>query len=323
MPIPVQPKTPRELVTAVAAGSFVPFIGSGISSNCGSPTWREFADRAAQQALERKLVTQEEYDVLVNPKLPPRTALSVIAQREGSRGLRLNYTSILHPEGMDYPLVGRRILAALSRMASTFVTTNYDRWLDQRIVDLRDSDHHLRENVRTAVFDRSTFSPSQLLLDNTVIHLHGRCTEPSSMIVTTVQYLEHYRSYRPENEGEGRLQLLLRSLFRDKCVIFMGYGLAELEILEFVMQKGLPTTDHNSKPRHFILMPFEPGEEVRADLLGEYFQSFGVGLMPYLIENGDHSPIADVLERLADSLPTPRRPEIEIERQLQRLGGDI
>lgn len=321
MPIPFQPTTPSAVVAAVAAGRLVPFIGAGISCNCGSPNWGGFALGAAQQALDNGLVTPDEHRVLL--ELAPRTALSVIGQREISRGIRLDYATILHPRGMDYPLVGRRISAALARMSTTFVTTNYDRWLDHRIVDPADSDRHLREPVRTAVFDRSQFSPAQLQSDNTVLHLHGRCTVPSSMIISTSQYLENYRSFRPDGQEEGPVSLLLRTLFRDKCVVFMGYGLGELEILEYVMQKGLPPSDPAAAPRHFILMPFLTGEDVRADLLAEYFGSFGVGLMPYDIGAGEHSRVADVLERMAGSLPLPRRPEIEFEHQLQALGGDI
>lgn len=323
LPILVQPETPRVLVTAVAAGRFVPFVGSGISRNCGSPSWDGFAQRAAQQALDQGLLTRDQHAILVDTNIMhARTALSVIIRRAAVRGVNLDYTSMLHPKDMDYGLLGRRIFAALGRMASTFVTTNYDRWLDYRIVDPGDSDRHLREPMRTVVFDRSTFSPAQLLTDNTVIHLHGRCTNPDSMIISTPQYLEHYRSYRSDAEEENRVPLLLRTLFRDKCVVFMGYGLKELEILEYVMQKGLPPVDATRSLQHFILLPFSAADELQADLITEYFEGFGVGVLPYAVD-GDHGRIADVLERLADLLPTPRRTEIEVERELRQLGRDI
>jgi hypothetical protein len=223
---------------------------------------------------------------------------------------------------MDYGLPGRRIFAALGRMASTFVTTNYDKWLDYRIIDPADSDRHITEPTRTIIADRSTFSPAQLLLDDTVIHLHGRCTDPSSMVISTHQYLEHYRSFQTRDEEENPVPLLLRNLFRDNCVMFMGYGLKELEILEYVMSKGLRPTDSSRQPSHYILLAFDPAHELRKNLITEYFQSFGVEVLAYA-DDASHARTVDVIERLADSLPTPRRAEIEFERRLRALGEDI
>lgn len=328
--IPVQPKISRVLVAAAAGGRLVPFVGSGISRNCGSPDWTGFALGAAEQALGLSIINKDEYETLVKALRPgrtdrgmaPRTALSIIAAREKTSSERINYAAILHPKGMDYGFTGLRIFAALGRIASTFITTNYDRWLDHPIVDAANSDEYLRRPTRTAIFDRSTFSPEQLLREQTVIHLHGRCMHPESMVISTLQYLEHYRSYRVAGEEESRVSLLLRTLFRDKCVVFLGYSLGELEILEYVLQKGLSDIDSAKPPRHFILLPFKTGEEVQAELMTEYFRAFGVEVLCYSVDHG-HERIADVLERLAASLPSLHRTEIEIERQLQQLAGDI
>jgi hypothetical protein len=103
----------------------------------------------------------------------------------------------------------------------------------------------------------------------------------------------------------------------------MGYGLAELEILEYVMQKGLHPIAKGDSPSHFILLPFEANQETRAALIDEYFRSLGVEVLPYLRKEGHDEVIADVLERLVASLPAPARLEIEMERQLAQLAEDI
>lgn len=320
MPVPIYPTIPTPLVAAAAAGRIVPFVGSGISRNCGSPDWAGFANGAVEQALRLDLISDVERAVLL--RLAPRTALSIVSQREDSRKIWLDYAAILHPNGMNYTADGRRIFSALGRMASTFVTTNYDRWLDQAVAEARDDGRKMPEIVRTIIYERETFSPEQLLQRNTVIQLHGRCTSKPSMVISTPHYVHHYRADRLERDEENRVLTLLRTLFRDKCVLFTGYGLGEMEILEYVVQKGLPRVTAGEPPRHFALFGFADSQAVDADLMAEYFAGFGVGLLPFSRESGN-SHIANVLERLADTLPTREPIEAEIEHELEQLGEDF
>ncbi|MBK6864415.1 MAG: SIR2 family protein [Ideonella sp.] len=56
-----------------------------------------------------------------------------------------------------------------------------------------------------------------------VIHLHGSYTDPSSMVVSLKDYIEHYAALR--------VQAFLSAMFKSHTVLFVGYGLAELEVL--------------------------------------------------------------------------------------------
>jgi hypothetical protein len=320
--IPLYPKLPAALIAAAAAGRVVPFIGSGVSRNCGSPDWTGFAAGAIEQALRVGLVSDAEHAAIAT--IPSaRTQLSILSQREEDRKIWLDYPAILHPNGLNYTVEGRRIFCALGRIASTFVTTNYDRWLDKVLTDSGpDDDKTMPEIVRTIVCERELFSPEQLLQRNTVIQLHGRCTDKSSMVISTPHYVQHYRADRLDRDDENRVLTLLRALFRDKCVLFVGYGMSEMEILEYAVQKGQSRVAKGASPGHFVLFGFDKDDTTKGDLMDEYFASFGIGLLRYPIE-GTHHPIADVLERMAETMPLREPVEAEVEYEFQKLGEEF
>ena len=60
------------------------------------------------------------------------------------------------------------------------------------------------------------------------------------MILTTQDYIRHYANDRRADgpEGENRVLTFLEFLFSEKNVLFIGYGLEELEILEYVIGKA-------------------------------------------------------------------------------------
>ncbi len=79
------------------------------------------------------------------------------------------------------------------------------------------------------------------------------------MILTTQDYVRHYANDRVagDPQKENRVLTFLDFLFKNKTVLFIGYGLDELEILEYVILKaGRPAGTTNREPRHYILQGF-------------------------------------------------------------------
>src|SRR5699024_4857601 len=83
-------------------------------------------------------------------------------------------------------------------------------------------------------FPKSNFNPDKLY------YLHGRIDNIGNSIFTTEDYIANYFS------DETSVSPFLYHLFQDYNVIFIGYGLGELPILEAVMKK--------SEKSHFALM---------------------------------------------------------------------
>ena len=140
------------------------------------------------------------------------------------------------------------------------------------------------------------------------------------MLLTTVDYLDRYSSHRIDGKGnhENPFLTFLQTLFQLKNVLFIGYGLDELEILEYVVQKGIKRLpNNNEEPRHYVLQGFFSHEIELARRMGSYFSQFGIGLLPFLRDERDWDQLSEVIEYLAREIPPgpsltlPKRLEME------------
>ena len=124
LPIPQIPEGLRE---AQQTRRLVPFIGAGVSRLAGCPDWTSFADAALDQMVKARCLNHSEVEQLKH--LTPRVKLSIA--RAVSRGsTSVEFATILHEKDWQRHKDGRRIYAALGKLAHQFVTTNYDMWLD-------------------------------------------------------------------------------------------------------------------------------------------------------------------------------------------------
>jgi hypothetical protein len=130
-----------------------------------------------------------------------------------------------------------------------------------------------------------------------VLHLHGSLLDPGSMILTTQHYVRHYANDRRAGaDGENKVLTFLGFLFAEKNVLFVGYGLEELEILEYVIGKArLVAEPGNTEMRHFLLQGFFSHEQELARSLSNYYAECGIELIPFLRDQKDWDQLIDVL----------------------------
>ena len=73
------------------------------------------------------------------------------------------------------------------------------------------------------------------------------------MVLTTQDYVTRYANdrFKTDPSMENRVLTFLDHLFTNKTVLFVGYGLEELEILEYVILKArrAPGTPENEAKR--------------------------------------------------------------------------
>ena len=120
------------------------------------------------------------------------------------------------------------IYKALNDIGSSCVTTNYDTLLSPRFNETKDGSATARPVKRLS--DPEQFLPNWLSEPGTVIHLHGSVESPETMIITAKDYLDHY--------DKENVRILLKHLFSNHVVLFLGYGLEEAEILEHILRWG-------------------------------------------------------------------------------------
>ncbi|MCI0565295.1 MAG: SIR2 family protein, partial [Nitrososphaera sp.] len=107
-----------------------------------------------------------------------------------------------------------------------------------------------------------------------VVHLHGCVDDPDTMVITTMDYLDHYSS--------NEVQEFLRYLFEKKTVLFLGYGLEEIEVLEYILRRGSVGGKRDDRIRRYILQGFFNAEMALFDLLQRYYlESFGTELIGF------------------------------------------
>ncbi len=318
-PIEAIPSLPEGLKNAAKAGSLVPFIGAGVSAIAGCPLWDEFADASLKVFLKSGELNYSQYNQLTS-SLSARQKLSIAIGLESS-STKIKFEEILETKDLDENIKkkGNKIYSLLSDFSKVFITTNYDNWLERPIVEslsaLSDesSPSEKPKLIRNCLNHPDNFSLNDLHNEGTVIQVHGSVKDRKTMILTTADYLKRYSNHRLQgrNTNVNRYLTFLENLFLRKNVIFIGYGLGDLEILEYVMQKGLKSMHEQTAisafeqaPRHYIVMPFYTHELViMENLKNYYYKEFKVELIPFSIDEKGYDQLIDVVEYLSKEIP--------------------
>lgn len=304
------PEVPPSLREAAQVGTLIPFVGAGVSALAGCPGWDDFANAALDVFVQRDHFSHAQLDQIKH--LNPRIKLSIALALEAKTGISIDFRQLLHPDPrIDQP-TGTLIYSHLTKLGKTFVTTNYDEWLDEEIPDhspdlsgVSPSTHSSLPRKRTIYYKPHQLTSANLNQPNVVFHLHGSVRDPASMILTTAHYVHHYANDRQANarDQENYVLTFLEHLFAHKNVLFVGYGLSELEILEYIIVKARTTVNPDLHPKHFLLQGFFSHERELMDNLSTYYQECGIRLVPFLKDLRGWEQLIDVLDSFARSVP--------------------
>lgn len=227
------PEVPNELIIAAKAGRLVPFIGAGVSMLAGCPSWNDLANMSLKTFIKYGSFNLSRLEQIKH--LPPRVKLS-IAKSLQKEGEMIDFNKFFAEGNNDAQKLGEELYSHLSDLSETFVTTNYDRWLDTKrktqtapLNQDVDSSQSLPLQARRIIYKKEDLTPE--LSPNTVIHLHGSLEDQEQMVLTTQDYVSHYANDRGKN-NENRVLTFLEFLFSERNVLFIGYGLEELGSVE-------------------------------------------------------------------------------------------
>jgi hypothetical protein len=302
------PEIPAGLREAAARTTLIPFIGAGASVLAGCPGWKDFADKSLRWLVGQGKFSYSQLDQIGH--LHPRVKLSLARTIANEHKTKIAYRDILHPKPPRESLTGQRLYNALFRLSTIFVTTNYDVWLDERFpaptpsITPTGAPAHITTVPMNVVYRPEQISPALLSQPNTAIHLHGSLREPATMIMTTSDYINQYAAYNRSShdpQTENPVLTFLDFLFRNRTVLFVGYGLEELEILEYVLTKG---PHGGGEVRHYMLQGYFSHEETLVRSMDTYYRNeCGIELLPFRRDEKDWEQLLDVIEAFADGMP--------------------
>jgi hypothetical protein len=325
-----RPSIPQVLREAAARRTLIPFVGAGASKLAGCPDWKEFADDALQDLIGAGHFKYGQVEQIKD--LGPRTKLSIARAIARQTGATINFRGLLHRAPLEKHEDGNRLYRAILALSNVVVTTNYDCWLDQTPrIPTPTEPHETAATTpvdvrRKVVWKPEDFLPSLLTSENTVIHLHGSVEDPRSMVLTTQDYLQHYQNDRGGDWPENRVLTFLEQLFRQKNVLFIGYGLEELEVLEYVVLKarvaGAEGDGTAQAPRHFMLQGYFSHQEELVRNLEPYYRAFGIELIPFQRDELNWRELINVVEDLARQIPTGAPLLLEQYREMDALLDD-
>ncbi len=256
------------------------FVGAGISRLIGCPSWDGFADAVLDQLAPHSV----DYYALSQIKAikDPKKRLSLAQIIANEKGTVIKYEEVLKGSN-DVP----NVYTYLNRFNCSFVTTNYEKYL-------RPDSMAAKAEAEWRIYGRDKLLGAKLDVNGNVIHLHGCIDDEASLVITTRQYLDHHTS--------TEVQAFLTSMFARKVVLFLGYGLEETEILEYILRRG-DAKPEAGRTRRYILQGFFNAESGLSELLTTYFrEAFSTELVSFNRDHEDFKQQISILKNWSEKL---------------------
>jgi len=318
--IPTIPQIPELLKSKAKQGKLVLFIGAGVSKLVGYPSWSELACKYLNILWEHskktripgeKIINYYEYEQL--KKQDPRKLLSICYEL-----FEKNKNIITKPKLKDLckpaekPISTNHIYDYLRDFNAIYLTTNYDDCLAKAVPTgmaevKRDSED--KSVSKDAPKLKEIYSKEDLLISKLqqghIIYLHGKAEEESEAIVTISDYLKHYQK-------DSSPAVLLEQLFAGNfSVLFVGYGVEEYEILEFIVSRS------KNPPKeifNFMLYPACQQEQQLLRFFDAYYEKLGIRIVPYSIDGSGYDQLEVVLHEWSKEFNLISRPQLYLDR---------
>ena len=282
------PELPPQIKLAAEIGGLVIFIGAGMSYDLGCSDWNSLANNL----IKRCENTLGEDEPLLN-NFEVTQLRNMLKQSGNSKKVITICNGILSQSGNDELFLKEmkkslnddkvestnpklKTYRDLFNLNGIFVTTNADRHIDQIFTP---------QNII-----KKDFTGSTALVNKNLYKIHGSIDDPASLIFTVEQYFTRYK--------DKEFIQFLRSLF-NRTVLFVGYGLGEFELLEY-MYKNITLSENH----YFYLDGYYTHEKRLCDFEQMYFDQMKVKLIPYSKDKKGFKQLPIVIEEWVKQIQT-------------------
>lgn len=303
-----EPSVPPGIFEAASSGKLVLFIGAGISRIIGCPSWENFALQQLKDLREKKAINYHEYSNL--KFLDARKVLSICRSMYRKNNIEApSMKSLL--KGKEELIKKFNIYNDLCNFKAIYITTNYDNYLDeivQRPIHKNEVEINSKDESQFRIDEEKTkgkiiYQNEDMLISNlingNVIHIHGSVNDEKNVVMTIVDYMKHYKhGLKPA--------VFLQEVFEKYIVLFIGYGLEEYEIIEFLISKS---STEKGEIRHFMLYPMFGKNNNLLIFYQEYYGDLGIQLIPYSIDKNGYEQLAIVINKWAKQIGPISQPQ--------------
>jgi len=265
-----EPQIPSEIINAVNNNNLVVFTGAGVSRlkpiECLG--WDQLANNLIDKCFSAGKIYYKEKESLKKTIDHRKVITIVYKQFKENEELFWDEMKIALKE--KEKIKRENIYEDVIGLRGVNITTNADTYIDEYF------------SANRIVYEISGFSPNNI--DRTkVYHLHGSINNPDSMIFTLPRY---FKLYQADEVGP-----FLRKIFQENVVLFIGYGLGEFELLEYLFL-------HNSDKtcRRFALLPYYKGEENLYNMEQTYFDDMGITIIPFALDNLGYEQLSVIIK---------------------------
>jgi len=277
LPIPPVPPKIRE---AVNTKTLAVFVGAGVSRVMGCMGWDELSRRLVKRcSLVKRPIDGLPYlnfrgTEILGQYSDHKKTITIcydILKDNGCQDVFFEELENSFKPDEEYTSY-RDIYHQLYGLRGLFITTNADEHFDTLF------------NQDRIVYKE--FHPDNI--DHTILyHIHGSIRDRGSLIFTVPDYILRYR--------DPNFQAFLQHIFDRHTVLFIGYGMSEFELLDFIVMK-YGSTDF-TQMKHFILSPYYSGEEETALKFDRYYyHKMGITVVPYQKDQNGYNQLYEVIK---------------------------
>jgi hypothetical protein len=269
-----------DLIDLINDGRMWAFVGSGVSTDAGCPSWGGLVEsslRTFDEEARQKILNDERYKKAFSQRRFAQcfSRIEATVGRDSlEKGVVSQLNSVKSPGKIlrtlaDWPLAG-------------YITTNYDQLLQK---GLQEKGEHAWLSIGNAKDEVRKISGEAKKL---IWHIHGSTileAPKSHLVLTEKDYDDLYLESSP-------MVVQLKGLLAQRRVVFIGFGFEDYEVMRLLKLVGLLCNP--ARPAFAFLSGLSSSEHEseRLDLLEKY----NVDVIPYRTFNGSHEQLLQLLE---------------------------
>ena len=278
-----KPVFAEDILRAAEDGKLIFFLGAGVSRIMGVQGWDGFSE-----SLIRKAFFEYKDQMAILRDIKDSKERITIAYKKFEEDGNLEEFYNCFGEALKPNLnifnSKKNIYKILSQFNATFLTTNADNLFEEIL------GHDLcHEDCK-----RSDMNDVRIRRQSRLFYLHGHYSDSidiykNNLVFTAPQYVERYNN--------GEFKNFLEATFQNNNVIlFIGYGLNEFEIMDYIVTKA--GHSQKSPQKVYVLYGFCENDEIIFRAKKSYFEALNINMIPFDMSINGYDSLIDVLDSL-------------------------